>query len=145
MQFPWENYHLHMKPTNDRPAQPVLPHSTPESGLLEERIRQRAYFLWLDRGCPQGGDWDHWFAARQELLLELSPAATGTGTPGDAAAAHYSIRTTVATNLSDPAHRFHSPGAVHDGRLNVVAGEARQRVRGRRFGGSLRAAQKKPE
>jgi hypothetical protein len=58
---------------------------------------------------------------------------------------HFSIKTTVAAHLSDPAHRFHAPGAVHDGRLDVIAGEARQRVRGRRFGGSLRSKPKKPE
>ena len=53
-----------------------------------------------------------------------------------------SIKNTVAAHLSDPTHRFHAPGSKHDIRLDVVAGEARQRVRGRHFGGSLRAQQK---
>ena len=48
----------------------------------------------------------------------------------------FSIRKTVAGNLTDPAHRFHGLGKSHDFRSNVAAGEAPQRVRGRRHTGS---------
>jgi hypothetical protein len=47
----------------------------------------------------------------------------------------FSIRKTVAGHLTDPAYRFHALGKSHDFRSNVAAGEARQRVRGRRHTG----------
>jgi hypothetical protein len=37
----------------------------------DERIREIAYFLWLDEGCPEGGAERHWSAA--EALLESEP------------------------------------------------------------------------
>jgi Protein of unknown function (DUF2934) len=46
-----------------------------EAGLTtpdrDERIREIAYFLWLDEGCPEGGAERHWSAA--EALLESEP------------------------------------------------------------------------
>jgi len=45
---------------------------------------------------------------------------------------HRSIRETLATHLTDPAHRFHSPAGSHDNRTTVSAGGALQRMRGRR-------------
>lgn len=33
----------------------------------ERRIRERAYFIWLDEGCPPGKDLDHWLQAEREL------------------------------------------------------------------------------
>jgi len=32
-----------------------------------ERIAERAYFLWLERGCPQGMDEQNWVDAEREL------------------------------------------------------------------------------
>ena len=37
----------------------------------EDRIRQLAYFLWLEEGCPQGEAERHWQAA--EVLFESEP------------------------------------------------------------------------
>lgn len=37
----------------------------------EDRIRQLAYFLWLEEGCPQGEAERHWQAA--EILFESEP------------------------------------------------------------------------
>lgn len=37
----------------------------------EDRIRQIAYFLWLEEGCPQGDAERHWQAA--EILFESEP------------------------------------------------------------------------
>ena len=37
----------------------------------------------------------------------------------------------VAARLSDPAHRYHTAAASHDGRRHVAAGVALQRLRAR--------------
>ena len=37
----------------------------------DERIREMAYFLWLEEGCPEGAAERHWFAA--ETLIESEP------------------------------------------------------------------------
>jgi len=59
--------------------------------------------------------------------LEMkAPAMPSTGLD------HHSIRETLATHLSDPAHRFHAPAGSHDNRTTVSAGGALQRMRGRR-------------
>jgi hypothetical protein len=34
---------------------------------LEDRIRERAYKLWERAGCPDGRNWEFWFAARREI------------------------------------------------------------------------------
>jgi hypothetical protein len=36
-----------------------------------DRIREIAYFLWLDEGCPEGEEERHWAAA--ETLLQSEP------------------------------------------------------------------------
>ena len=94
-----------------------------------EEIRTRAYFLWLDHGCPRGQHQAHWLEA--ERLQQRAAARV-------VEPAHHTILMTVAANMSDPSHHYHSPATVHDDRVNVAAGEAPQRIRGRHFGGSLR-------
>lgn len=42
----------------------AIPEGTP---LSEARIADRAYFRWLDRGCPTGDDLRDWFEAEEEL------------------------------------------------------------------------------
>ena len=37
----------------------------------DERVREIAYFLWLDEGCPEGEEERHWTTA--EGLLEPEP------------------------------------------------------------------------
>ena len=34
----------------------------------DDRIRERAYFLWLEEGCPEGQAERHWLAA--ETIIE---------------------------------------------------------------------------
>ncbi|QIG50804.1 DUF2934 domain-containing protein [Nordella sp. HKS 07] len=41
--------------------------------ITEERIRERAYRLWLEEGQPQGKDFEHWEKARELLALEADP------------------------------------------------------------------------
>jgi DUF2934 family protein len=43
------------------------------SPLTEERIRERAYRLWLEEGQPEGKDAEHWEKARALLALESDP------------------------------------------------------------------------
>ena len=38
---------------------------------LDDRVRKRAYEIWLEEGQPQGLELDHWFRAKEEL----APAA----------------------------------------------------------------------
>jgi hypothetical protein len=123
----------------------TMPTPPRESEPPEERIRERAYFLWIERGCPQGEDLEHWFMAKQQLQTAGDLAAADNPPRKHATAARLSIGNTLAAHLSDPTHRFHAPGTARDHRLDVVEGEARQRVRGRHFGGSLRAQPKKPK
>lgn len=44
------------------------PHPIPE-----DRIRERAYRLWLEEGQPQGRSTEHWEKARELLALETDP------------------------------------------------------------------------
>ena len=118
---------------------PIFPITDVELPLSQ--IRERAYFRWLDLGRPDGDDQAHWFWARQQLMVQdLAPELQPT--PGADTAPHFSIQNTVADHLADPTHRFHDRATPHDARLDVVAGEARQRVRGRHFDSSLRAQPK---
>lgn len=38
------------------------------AGCSLEHIRERAYFIWENRGRPQGQDLDHWILAEMETL-----------------------------------------------------------------------------
>jgi len=55
---------------------------------LVERIRRRAYQLWLDEGCPAGRDRIHWLRAEaefREILQAQSCAARVAAPHGDSA------------------------------------------------------------
>ena len=41
----------------------------------EERIRVRAYHLWLADGCPQGRDLEYWERAKELQAIEDNPTA----------------------------------------------------------------------
>jgi hypothetical protein len=51
-----------------------------EAATHEAAIRQRAYAIWEEEGCPQGREWDHWERAAQEVrslkpqTIEATPA-----------------------------------------------------------------------
>jgi hypothetical protein len=68
-----------MKSTNPvpmtEPAGVQLPSSTPlarqtrmDVGPSKDEIARRAYFIYLDQGCPQGQDLQHWFAAETQMM-----------------------------------------------------------------------------
>ncbi|WP_042442843.1 DUF2934 domain-containing protein [Azospirillum sp. B510] len=37
---------------------------------VEQRIRDRAYSIWLEEGCPHGRDGDHWLLAERAIKAE---------------------------------------------------------------------------
>src|SRR3954454_15655247 len=43
--------------------------STSDDGF-EQRLRERAYFLWLEEGCPQGRTLEHWMLAFTQQVAE---------------------------------------------------------------------------
>jgi hypothetical protein len=42
-----------------------------ERALREQAIRQRAFHIWEQRGCPTGEDLHNWLTAERELEYEL--------------------------------------------------------------------------
>jgi Protein of unknown function (DUF2934) len=58
----------HTQAENNTHDQPELESTTPDRN---DRIREIAYFLWLDEGRPEGEEARHWVAA--EALLESEP------------------------------------------------------------------------
>jgi hypothetical protein len=46
------------------------------NSMTESEIKTRAYYLWEERGCPEGSPETDWFRAREELVqtLEAKPA-----------------------------------------------------------------------
>jgi len=65
-----------------------------ESTMLDEeqerRVRERAYRIWQEEGCPEGRETDHWERARELVVEEtglsstLKPAPSGFGDEGRA-------------------------------------------------------------
>jgi hypothetical protein len=39
---------------------------------LEQRIRERAFFLWIEQGRPEGCDQEHWRQAESELTAGIA-------------------------------------------------------------------------
>jgi hypothetical protein len=48
---------------------------------MEDRIRQRAYDLWLESGEPDGSELAFWLQAEQEIKGEAAPSADLTSRP----------------------------------------------------------------
>ncbi len=40
---------------------------------VEQRVRERAYAIWLEQGCPEGRDGDHWLQAERDIRLPAEP------------------------------------------------------------------------
>lgn len=48
---------------------------------VQQRIRDRAYAIWVEEGCPHGRDTDHWLQAERDIAVSLTdtaPAALAT-------------------------------------------------------------------
>jgi len=42
---------------------------------VEQRIRDRAYAIWLEQGCPEGRDGDHWLQAERDIAAKAESVA----------------------------------------------------------------------
>lgn len=49
-----------------------MPSKKPAATPAVERIREIAYQLWLDAGCPDGQDAAHWFEAETLVANEAA-------------------------------------------------------------------------
>ena len=62
------------KDTDQSEEARVAPASTPKPvEISREKIAQRAYQIWCDRGQPQGTADEDWLTAEAELRAERSP------------------------------------------------------------------------
>ena len=43
---------------------------------IEQRIRERAYQIWLEEGCPEGRELDHWNMATKLVAIEDGQQST---------------------------------------------------------------------
>ncbi len=43
--------------------------------ISEDSIRELAYYIWLEEGCPEGQAARHWLQAEQELVQQLHNSA----------------------------------------------------------------------
>jgi Protein of unknown function (DUF2934) len=41
--------------------------------VKDNRVRERAYLIWVDEGRPQGRELDHWLRAKWEIEGEPKP------------------------------------------------------------------------
>ncbi len=48
----------------------------------EERIRLRAYEIWIQLGQPEGREREHWEQARREMCSQFRPGPDTDGRPG---------------------------------------------------------------
>jgi hypothetical protein len=61
-------------PSEADPGVPTdIPIGAAEKGVNEDRIRERAYLIWVDEARPHGRDLDHWLRAKWELDGEPKP------------------------------------------------------------------------
>lgn len=68
---------------------------------VEQRIRERAYAIWQEEGCPKGREHDHWVRAEREIA-DASPAPTVPSAP---------VAKTRATKAGTPAGTGRKPRA----------------------------------
>ena len=60
-----------MKRTKSSRPAPPAPASS-KVITLDDKIREQAYYHWIDNGCPNGDALGHWFAAEQQVLTTLA-------------------------------------------------------------------------
>lgn len=74
-----------------------------------DRIRQRAYDIWIAEGCPAGKDAEHWDRAKRELASETNGVSAsdngGNGPTQNVQTGSNGINETSEENTSQPAPR----------------------------------------
>lgn len=51
------------------------------NGEKEQRIRERAYQIWINEGQPEGRDIDHWQQAETQINAEEGEQPSSSGQP----------------------------------------------------------------
>ncbi len=61
-------------PSEADPGVPTdIPVGAAGKGVNEDRVRERAYLIWVDEGGPHGRELDHWLRAKWEIEGEPKP------------------------------------------------------------------------
>jgi hypothetical protein len=70
----------------------------------QERIRERAYWIWIEEGRPQGRSLEHWVRAEREIAqaLDASPASAASDAQGTRGATQASRARRGASTASTP-------------------------------------------
>jgi hypothetical protein len=74
----------------------------------DQLIRERAYHLWLQDGCPEGQADFHWHVAREQVLATLRQPTAKSATKRAPAAQRVSHLRTAA-KIEKTAARAHAP------------------------------------
>jgi hypothetical protein len=72
------------------------------SRIAEADIAQRAYALWLEEGCPDGRDQEHWERATQELESAPSEPEEAGAAPVSAASVLTEPEPEAAPKIAEP-------------------------------------------
>jgi hypothetical protein len=51
-------------------------HDTETSSMIHQRVSERAYEIWMERGCPEGTAEEDWYMAEREIEGSGEPAET---------------------------------------------------------------------
>jgi hypothetical protein len=94
---------------------------------VERRIRDRAYAIWEDEGCPEGREVEHWMRACEEIAAEDGAGGDGSGEAG-------LVATTEAASgeESAAAEKPKRAKAPRSAAKNDASGEEKPASRGRK-------------
>ena len=87
---------------------------------MDERIRERAYQIWLSEGQPIGRDSDHWERARKQIEREMKQGA---------AAHHAGVNEVPESNVTvhkGPSSASPTPGLEKADCINTPGVKARR-------------------
>jgi hypothetical protein len=88
------------------------------SGPTEADIRERAYYLWLEQGCPPNRDQEMWYAAKTLLHDQANLRRE-------------KLRQAIDARQEDQQVRLHESPPARDARPGVARSGAPQRQRSR--------------
>lgn len=73
---------------------------------VQKRIRERAYAIWLEEGCPHGRDTEHWLRAEGDIagsLTETAPVALAAAPEAEPPAKPKRARSATTVAKTEPA------------------------------------------